>query len=90
MTSKSKADILPVMKTYVLRYKPAFQAINKARSERFPAASDTEAMHFALTFVNRRGLDFIVLWEETHVDSDMSKNGHTELRTVYSPAGLNA
>lgn len=78
------------MRQYLLRYTPAFKPISKTRTERFPASNDTEAMHHALTFVNRRGLNFVILWEETHVDSDMSKNGHTELRTVYSPAGLNA
>jgi len=73
------------MSTYILRYKPAFKPINKTRSERFPAASDEEAIKFALDFVNRRGWDFVILWREEHVDSDMTPNGHTQLVEVYNP-----
>jgi len=73
------------MNTYILRYKPAFKPINKTRTERFPAATDQEAIEFALNFVNRRGFDFIILWREEHVDSDMTPNGHTQLFDVYNP-----
>jgi hypothetical protein len=45
-------------------------------------------LKFALEFVNRRGHDIIILWEEIHVDSDMTPRGHTELITVYNTAGL--
>jgi len=73
------------MRQYVLRYKPAFQPHHKQRSERFPARDHDEALKYALNFVNARGHDLIILWEEIHVDSSMTPNGHTELITVYNP-----
>jgi len=74
------------MRNYVLRYKLAFTSHRKARSESFPARDDDEALKYALAFVNRRGYDFIVLWEVIHVDSDMTPKGHTQLITVYDPS----
>jgi len=88
------------MNTYVLRYENPFtkKRGKRARSQRFPASTDVEALNYAIDFCNKRRFDILYLWrEEQRVQifdtPDLVGNwtqNYTEFVDVYNPGSLDS